>query len=100
MRRAIPWPMRPRPMKPTFMTFPLSYSCTLPLLGELPLDPLQLARDVVDDVTGLEVVGQHIPRIRFDLEVRRERRLLVECQRLLEGKSCGAKRTAEIVEEH
>src|SRR5690349_21190371 len=88
MRRAIPWPMRPRPMKPTFMAS-----------DQLSFHPLKLASDVVDDVAGLEVIGQHIPRVGLDLEMGRQRRLLVDGECLLEGEARGAEGSAEIIEE-
>src|SRR5687767_772871 len=46
-------------------------------LHELPLHPVQLAGHVFDDVASLEVIRQHVPRVGFDFEMRRERRLLV-----------------------
>src|SRR5688572_11411391 len=86
-RRAIPVPMRPRPMKPTFIA-----------LRQLPLDPIHFAADVFDDVAGLEVIGKHVPGVSLDLQVRGERRFLVERQRLLERVPRRPER-AKVVEE-
>src|SRR3954463_12398567 len=36
---------------------------------ELRAHPLELARDVVDDVARLELVGQDVPRVRLDLQL-------------------------------
>src|SRR4029453_1108421 len=69
-------------------------------LRELPLDPIQLAGDIFDDVARFEVSREHVPRIGFDLEMRRERCLLVDGERLLQRKARRAEGTAEVVEEH
>src|SRR5262249_46026123 len=82
------------PMNPTFMT-------SLPALAlsdELAAHPFELAADIVDDIAGLQILRQHVPGIGLDFELARQRLLLVEAQRLLDGKARGAERTA-IVEE-
>src|SRR5688500_2396868 len=78
---------------------PTSRNACRSWLQQLTLDPVDLAGDVFDDVTRLEMLGQHVPRVGFDLEVRRERRFLVERQRLLEREARRPER-AQIVEEH
>src|SRR3989304_2054112 len=78
-RRAIAWPMRPAPMNPTFMVFPSG--C------ELTANPFELARDVVDDVAALQVLGQHVPGVGLDLELARQRLRLVEPERVLYGEA-------------
>src|SRR5690606_24184918 len=97
-RPAMACPMRPSPMKPILIDssrrragrFECSRAhaeargelalgaCPLGRAAEsaeqLALDPLELASDVIDDVAGLQVLRQHVPRVRFDLEVRRQDR--------------------------
>src|SRR4051812_30538473 len=120
MRRTMAWPMRPVPMKPTFMAmsspriqqqvqnkrldsgFARSRSrpgMTLCGLLKLRANPFELARDVIDDVAGLEMIREHVPGIGLDLELPRQRLPLVEFQRVLDGEARGAE-FAEIVEEH
>src|SRR5262245_3744798 len=89
-RRTMTWPMRPSPMNPTFMKLSPS--------AELAAHPVELAADVIDDIAGLEVVGQHVPGIGLDFELSRQRLDLVETQRVLDGETRGAERP-EIVEE-
>src|SRR4029079_613609 len=58
--------------------------CALSLrLSELTLHPVELAADVVHDIAGLQIVRQHVPRIRLDLEGARQRLRLVELARVL-----------------
>src|SRR5690606_18646994 len=64
---------------------------------QLALDPLELASDVIDDVAGLQVLRQHVPRIRFDLEVRRQLVRLVELERILD-REARRPEIAEVVE--
>src|SRR5512138_18119 len=40
---------------------------------QLTPHPLELAADVVDDVPGLDLVREHVPRVGLDLELPRER---------------------------
>ena len=80
------WPMRPGPMKPTFMVASRFSAFTL---LQLTLHPFDLAAHVVDDVAGLEVVGQHVPGVGLDLELARQRLRLVEPQRVLDGEAGG-----------
>ena len=68
-------------------------------LHQLPAHPVELAADIVDDVAGLEAVGQHVPGIGLDFQMPRQRLLLVEAQRVLDGKPRGTE-LAEIVEEY
>src|SRR5690348_15314534 len=117
IRPAIPAPIRPRPMKPTFIgdspdgwggwgrasrgeagnsSVSLPALPALPALDQLTLHPLELPGDVLDDVAGLQVIGEHIPRVSLDLEVRRERRLLVDRERLLEAEARGAEPVAQL----
>src|SRR5688500_11951655 len=78
-----------------YLTFDL---CLLTFdLRQLSLDPVELTRDVFDDVARLEVRRKHIPGIGFDLEVRGERRLLMDGERLLE-REAGRSERAEVVE--
>src|SRR6186713_185472 len=91
--------MRPRPMKPTLIMNLCKFKVESTFyLDELPLDPLQLARDVVDDVARLEVRGQHVPGVGLDLEMRGERGLLVDGERLFEREAGRAEGAAEIGE--
>src|SRR5437763_17205063 len=87
-------PMRPAPIKPTFMA-----SLRLADLLQLSADPFDFARDIIDDVAGLEMVRQHVPGVGLDLELARQRLRLVEFQRVLDGEARGAE-LAEVVEEH
>src|ERR1051326_6596082 len=86
--------MRPVPMKPTFMANP-RYAVAL---LKLTFDPFDLARDVVDDVAGLQMLRQHVPGVGLDLELTRQRLRLVEFQRVLDGEARGAE-LAQVVEE-
>src|SRR5690606_8973460 len=70
-----------------------------PCLYQLVAHPLELARHVIDDVARLQVLGQHVPRVRLDLEMRRELVRLVELQRVLD-REAGRLEVAEIIEEH
>src|SRR5574342_609629 len=85
--RSIP----PAPINPTFMVFPSG--------SELAANPLELARDVVDDIAGLQVLGQHVPGIGLDLELARERVRLVKPERVLDRKACRPE-LPQAVEEH
>jgi hypothetical protein len=38
-------------------------------LQQLALHPLQFFTDIVNDVAGLQAVGQDVPRVRFDLKL-------------------------------
>src|SRR5690606_13034187 len=67
-------------------------------LQQLAAHPLELARHVVDDVARLRLLGKHVPRVRLDLEVRRQLVLLVELQRVLDREARRLE-VAEIVEE-
>jgi hypothetical protein len=42
---------------------------TISLSAELAAHPVEFAANIVDNVAGLEIVGQHVPRIGFDLEL-------------------------------
>src|SRR5512137_2052210 len=90
MRRAIPWPIRPRPMKPTFMK---SCSC------QLPEHPFDLPAHIVDDVAGLQVIGQYVPGIGLNLKLTRQGFLFMHLQRFLESETCRTE-GAQVVEEH
>jgi hypothetical protein len=46
-------------------------------MGKLGFDPLQLVDYVVDDVSRLQMFGQDIPCIDFDLDLGRQARLLL-----------------------
>src|ERR1022692_915554 len=112
------WPMRPSPMNPTFMALLLLVEHDLfgkphptrriksggqafpdHALDELAAHPLKFPANIVDDVAGLEAIGQHVPSIGLDLEMAREWFLLVKAQRVLDGEAGGAE-LAEIVEEN
>src|SRR5215813_7089541 len=67
---------------------------------ELALDPIELALHVVDDVAALHRRRQHVPRVRLDLELRRELVLLVELERVLDREARRLKMLADLVEEH
>src|SRR5437763_7076468 len=87
-------PMRPAPIKPTFMA-----SLRLADLLQLSADPFDFARDIIDDVAGLQMIRQHVPGVGLDLELTRQRLGLVEFQRVLDAEARGAE-FAEVVEEH
>src|SRR5450759_5167156 len=91
MRRAIPWPIRPRPIKPTFMK---SCSC------QLPQDPFDLAANVIDDGASLQMIGQYIPGIGLNLKLRRQRLLLVHFECLLDSEACGTEIAAQVVQKN
>jgi hypothetical protein len=38
-------------------------------LFELPAHPFELAADIVDDIAGLEMIGQHVPGVSLDFEL-------------------------------
>src|SRR5271156_6787850 len=69
------------------------------MLHELPAHPVELAANIIDDVAGLERVGQHVPGVSLDLEMTRQRLLLVKTQSVLDGETCRAE-LPEIIEEH
>src|SRR5277367_2963197 len=103
-RRTIAWPMRPSPINPTFMALllndphPIRYADRpppfrgriKPCSDELAAHPVELAADIVDDVVRLQAVRQHVPGVGLHLEMMRQRHLLVEAQRVGDGKARGA----------
>src|SRR5439155_17079178 len=44
---------------------------------QLPAHPFELAADIVDDVAGLQMIGQHVPGVGLDLKLPRQRHSLV-----------------------
>ena len=66
---------------------------------KLGFHPLQFFDDVVDDVSGLQMLGQHIPGVGFDLELGRQRIGSVEGESLFDRRPCRFERP-EIFEEH
>src|SRR5215510_6133202 len=70
-----------------------------PFLQQLALNPLQFLADIVNDVAGLQAVGQDVPRVSLDLELTRNWIRLVKFQSIFNGKPSSAKRS-QIVEEH
>src|SRR6266436_1127085 len=68
-------------------------------LHQLSTHPFDLAADVIDDVAGLKMIGQHIPRICLNLKLARQGFVFVHLQRFLEREACGSERT-QVIEEH
>src|SRR6476469_9380797 len=66
---------------------------------QLATHPVEFAAHIVDDVAGLEVVGQHVPGVGLDLELPRQRPRLVEPQRILDREPGGAERS-DLLEEN
>src|SRR5664279_4231246 len=52
-------------------------------------DPLYFLHHVVNDVTRLEVIGQNVPRVGFNLQLAALQSVLMEGERLLNRKSRG-----------
>src|SRR5436853_5957229 len=67
---------------------------------QLPTHPFDSATDVVDDVAGLQMIGQHVPRIRLNLKLARQRFLFVHLERLFESKACRPEQATQVIEEH
>src|SRR5215469_15334363 len=91
--RAIPWPIRPRPTKPTFMVVLLESS------RQLSTHPFNFAADIVDDVARLEMLWKHIPGICLYFKLARKWGLFMKFQGFLESKPRGAE-SAQVVQEH
>ena len=68
-------------------------------LLELVPHPLDFAANVIHDISGLQMIGKHIPGVRLDFQMGRERSVFVELERLLDGEARGAERT-ETSEKH
>ena len=67
------------------------------LTSELIAHVLELTHDVLGDVTGLQVIGQDIPRIGFNLEMRRQGCRRMHGERCVDAGPRGLDRSGEVV---